>query len=126
MRYKIIAALGTIAALAGLVNPAQAQSTIPSNAEAVTLSGDSLNTIESRTVEDDFGQFFLDSSLIVLNDAEDDGALTSQDGNAGQISEDVRIFANETIAYPIEPIPLGQNEALDGVDRVLVQINLNE
>lgn len=62
MRYRIFAALGVLAALTGLASPVHAQSAVAakSKTENITLSGESLAGIESRTVENDYQQFFVE------------------------------------------------------------------
>lgn len=60
MIRQILLVLGITAAVTGLASTARAQSASPSNVEngSVTLSGQSLRTVENRSINGDFRTFF--------------------------------------------------------------------
>ncbi len=61
MKAKISAAVGIVAAIAGMYGKVQAQSpSVPTTTtEQYTLSGDSLEGINNRTTNKDFASFFI-------------------------------------------------------------------
>jgi hypothetical protein len=64
MIRQILLVLGTTAAVIGLASTVRAQSASPPNVEngSVTLSGQSLRTVENRSINGDFQTFFSGTS----------------------------------------------------------------
>lgn len=122
MRHRILTTLGVLVAIAGVTNPAHAQSTIASNSktEPLSLSGNSLSGIERRSVKDDFNQFFSGESVIP-----ESNSFNTEDGRVWQINDDVRLVANRQQLSPANPVPWRQNEPFNNNERVQVQLNLD-
>lgn len=134
MKYRILTTLGILVATTGLANSVQAQPAVAINsqAEEFTRSGQSLSSIEPRTIKDDFEKFFLeDSSTLVLNNAEDVSSLNFNPGvgSTWGIAENVRLVVNQPLVEPTGVVSFRQDLPYDGVERVKLQVeldNLNE
>lgn len=127
MRYKYLTAIGILTAIFGLANSVSAQSPVTTNAEDLTLSGESLTGIEQRTLRDDFDQFFLNDPAIAWRGTGGNQIeFNNQVGGDWQLIEDVKISINEPLSPPISPINFRRNEDLSsGIDRVEVQVELD-
>ena len=127
MRYKNITAIGLLTAIFGLANPVSAQSSVATNAEDVTLSGESLTDIEQRTLDDDFDQFFLNEPALAWRGTGGRRIdFTNPASTDWQLTEDVEISINEPLSPPISPINFRRHENLNsGIDRVEVQVELD-
>ncbi|GAB4205478.1 MAG: hypothetical protein Fur006_61670 [Coleofasciculaceae cyanobacterium] len=94
MRHTILTALGVLVAIAEFTTSVQAQPKVSSNPETgqFTLSGNSLVGLESRTVEDDFNNFFLeDSSTTQLNTSRNNNDLINRNGVVWPLSENLQV-----------------------------------
>ncbi|MEQ8755495.1 MAG: hypothetical protein RID09_18535 [Coleofasciculus sp. G1-WW12-02] len=127
MRYKYLTAIGILTTIFGLANSVSAQSPVTTNAEDVTLSGESLTGIEQRTLRDDFDQFFLNDPTIAWRGTGGNQIeFNNQVGGDWQVMEDVEISINEPFSPPISPINFRRHENLSsGIDRVEVQVELD-
>ncbi|MFP5275123.1 hypothetical protein [Coleofasciculus sp.] len=127
MRYKYLTAIGILTTIFGLANSVSAQSPVTTNAEDVTLSGESLTGIEQRTLSDDFDQFFLNDPTIAWRGTGGNQIeFNNQVGGDWQVMEDVEISINEPFSPPISPINFRRHENLSsGIDRVEVQVELD-
>lgn len=134
MRYRIlVTALGVLVAIAEFTTSVQAQPNVSSNPETgqYTLSGNSFVGIESRTVEDDFKNFFLeDSSSTEVNTSRSNNDLINRNGVVWQISENLQVVANRPIYPSVNPVPWRQNlpltnQPLNGPERVEVQLGFD-
>jgi hypothetical protein len=116
MNPKIIAALAILAAIVSLGSSVRAHSPVaPSvNGEDYTITGDSLEGIDTRTAEDDFKKFFEGTTA--------DSLSTNGAGN-NQISNRLRL--NQSISLPSTPIFLQPAQSTDGNDGVQVQLDLS-
>jgi hypothetical protein len=67
MKAKIGAAVGIVAAIAGMYGKVQAQSPLipTTTTEQYTLSGDSLEGINNRTTNKDFASFFIPETNVI-------------------------------------------------------------
>jgi hypothetical protein len=130
MRRRITIALGVLAAISGLASSVHAEPTVGSNAETegVTLSGESLVGLESRTVGDDFGQFFLgDASTTPINTTEGNNNFNTQDEDIviREIDEDTDLVVNQPISPAFNSAPTRQNEPFNTNESVEVQFDLD-
>jgi hypothetical protein len=134
MKYRIFTVLGLLAVSTGLASSVHAQSAVVSNADnaGVTLSGESLSGIRSRTVGDDLNNFFLDnSSTIPFSTVGSDNNFIARNGAIWQINEDVQLVSNRPIYPSVNSVPWEQhqplnNQPLNGPERVEVQFNLGQ
>ncbi|BAZ38660.1 hypothetical protein NIES4101_46000 [Calothrix sp. NIES-4101] len=113
MKALPFAVLGIVAALIGLVNPVQAQSSRTSNPteDATSLSGDSLTGIDTRTSQNDFSKFF--------------GVSSSE--NTAPNNSATLVKYNETITLPDSPIYLQPaQQSVNGNEGVQVQLDLRD
>ncbi len=130
MIYKVLTTLGVAAAIAGMASSAQAQSAVASSSQTgrLTLSGNSLTSIESRTVNDDFNKFFLNNSSTISttsNSAGGDNNLSLRDVGLSPNSDDVNVVVKQPLTSPVPPIPLRSEEPFYSNDRVQVQVGLD-
>lgn len=138
MSYKILAALGVMAAIAGLASPALAEPTVASNSRTgeFTLSGESLVGIRNRTSQNDFNGFFLgnssttspnrtatDLNSIDSNSIDNNNNLTIQDPGVLQIGNNLQAVSNEPVYHPGTRIPGEQNLPFINIERSQVQLN---
>jgi hypothetical protein len=133
MRRRLLAALGLVA-IAGLTAPAYAQSRAAASSETdedITLSGDSLEGIESRTISDDFDRFFLANSATISfsNGEATDDVVTEQsfrqeEGITYQLDEDTEIIVNQPLSPRLNPLSFDRNTGPDAIDRFKVQFEL--
>lgn len=134
MRRRLLAAIGIATAIAGLTSPAYAQSRVAASSETnenITLSGDSLEGIESRTASDDFNRFFLaDTATITFSNGEATGdvvteqAFRQEEGITYQLDEDTEILVNKPLSPPLNPLSFERNVGPDAIDRFQVQFEL--
>ena len=137
MSYKIIAAVGVMAAIAGLASPAHAQSTVANSRTGdFTLSGDSLVGIRNRTSQNDFNRFFLGNSSTTspnrtasaLNSIDSDSIdnnnnLTIQELGVLQIGNNVQAVSNEPLYHPGTRVPGEQHLPFINIERTQIQLN---
>lgn len=152
MSYKILAALGVMAAIAGLASPAHAQPAVASNSRTgvstgeLTLSGESLVGIRNRTAPNDFNRFFLensssnspnrtatalnsiDSNSIDSNSTDSDSVgsnynLTIQEPGVLQIGNNLQAVSNEPVYHPSTRVPGEEHLPFINIERAQVQLN---
>jgi hypothetical protein len=99
--------------------------------EDITLSGDSLEGIESRTISDDFDRFFLaDTATISFSNSEARGdvvteqAFREEEGFTYQLDEDTEIIVNKPLSPPLNPLSFDRSVGPDAIDRFKVQFEL--
>lgn len=134
MKDRIFTVLGILAVSTGLANSVHAQSAFVSNPApaSVTVSGESLSGIISRTLSDDFNNFFLESSSTTsLSPVGNNNNLIVRNGTVWQINEDVELVGNRPLSPSVNPVPWQQhkpltNQPLNGPERVEVQFNLGQ
>lgn len=129
--YKIIAALGGLAATTWLAGSVYAQSALVSKSglEEYTISGDSLQ-IENLSIEEDYQEFFKPAQNQEDISANVANSYIYGDGDDGvwQISDRVQLQVNEPLTTPIFPVPFQPEGAslFDDIDRVGVQYQLSQ
>ena len=109
-----------------LANSVQAQSpTIPNQqTEDFTLSGDSLEGIENRTVEGDYRQFFgPNAAASTINESYEMTKKGSR--NPLQVGKDTELQINRQTPQPINAVPFRENERND-TNRVELKLDLAE
>ncbi len=126
-----ITTLGVLAATTGLASSVHAQLAVASNSEAgdFTLSGVSLIELESKIVEDDYKSFFAETettSTISPSNVEDYNNFINPIGGVWELDERVELLVNVPLSEPINPLFSRQAEALNGIERVEVQVELTE
>lgn len=134
MKHRIFTVLGILAVSTGLANSVHAQSAFVSNPDPaeVTVSGKSLDGIRSRTLGDDFNNFFLDSSSTTpLSPVGNNHNFIVGNGTVWQITEDVQLVGNRPIYPSVTSVPWEQNQPLtnqplNGPERVEVQFDLGQ
>lgn len=132
MKQAIFATLGALTVITGLSNSVQARPAVEANSETekFSLIKNSVLKFESRTLEDDYQQFFgrEDSTNIAINaqnsinpqNSEFFGSKTNIDG--WQVNEDLTLYVNEPFAPKADAIPFELNRGEN--DRVEVQTDL--
>jgi hypothetical protein len=140
MRYKIIAAIGTLITItsldfasASLTNIVYAQSA-PSNSETgeLTLSGESLRKVENLSIKDDYQNFFPRSGKQNNTLSVFDNLNYSLDENYGvwQTGDGIDVLVNRSFSPSIFPFPSPsrQNRSflIDNLNRIELQFNLAE
>ncbi len=131
MRQTLVV-LGIGVLVAGLAPTAQAQSTSSSSSDSgsVTLSGDSLQTVESRTVSGDFLNFFNGTSPTGQdNSVTNVGRLRARPQTSplsNVVGDNVDVIFGDTLnpEAPLTSFP-SSGDAGDN-DRVRVQLQLGE
>lgn len=116
MKAKITLTLAIIAALVGLDNSVNAQSTSQPQSGSFTLSGDSLVNINHRSAQDDFGKFFKQQNF---------RNISNNQSEENTISEELPL--SESISVPATYIflqPATQN--INGNDGLQVQLDLSD
>lgn len=134
MNHRIFTVLGILAVSTGLANSVHAQSAFVSNPDpaSVTVSGESLSGIRSRTLGDDFNSFFLDSSSTTsLSPVGNNNNFIIRNGTVWPINEDVQLVGNRPLHPSVNPVPWQQhkpltNQPLNGPERVEVQFDLGQ
>lgn len=132
MRHRLLTALGIVAAIAGLTSPAYAQSRVAASSETdedITLSGESLEGIESRTISDDFNRFFLaDTGAISVSNATGDvvteQSFREEEGFTYQLDEDTEIVVNKPLSPPLNPLSFDRPLGPEPIERFKVQFEL--
>ncbi|MBV6627804.1 MAG: hypothetical protein KI793_33590 [Rivularia sp. (in: Bacteria)] len=112
LSIKYLAALGLVAVVANIANPASAQSSRNVDGKGYTLSGDSLMGIDERTANQDFPIFFINQPSRVSPSTVENSNL-----NYRRTREQVQI--NNTPVY-LEP----REETLNGNDGLQLQFDL--
>ncbi|HBB35540.1 MAG TPA: hypothetical protein DDZ80_22005 [Cyanobacteria bacterium UBA8803] len=99
MRPEAIVVLGIGVVVVGLAPPALAQSSTPSslNDSSVTLSGESLRTIESRTVSGDYKTFFNESSRVAQNEVEANVPGGNSSNPGVRLNDRLQIVVGDTL-----------------------------
>ncbi|MEQ8756783.1 MAG: hypothetical protein RID09_25135 [Coleofasciculus sp. G1-WW12-02] len=123
MRRHTLIVLGITAAVFGLAPLTQAQSDAPfsSNENSVTLSGESLRTVERRSLSNDYRSFFNTNSPI----APDEAGVNSTDSGFA-INDRLRIVVGDTLnsGDPLDLFPAVGEEG--DVQRLKLQVPLSE
>lgn len=123
MRRHTLIVLGITAAVFGLAPLTQAQSDVPfsSNQNSVTLSGESLRTVERRSLSNDYRSFFNNNSSI----AQDEAGVNSTDSGFA-INSRLRIVVGDTLnsGDPLDLFPAVGEEG--DVQRIKLQVPLSE
>ena len=99
MRREALVVLGIGAIIAGGTPIAQAQSRMPSNSNnsAVTLSGESLRTVENRTVSDDFRSFFPGNSQNSENGNQSQPTGNNQSQPSLELNNRIQVVVGDTL-----------------------------
>ena len=134
MKYRFFTVLGLLAVTTGLASSVHAQSAVVSNPDTanVTLSGESLNGIRSRTLGDDLNHFFLgNSSTTPFRTVGNNNNVIAGNGAVWQINEDIQLVGNRPLSPSVNSVPWEQhqplnNQPLNGPERVEVQFNLGQ
>ncbi|HEY9294818.1 MAG TPA: hypothetical protein VIQ31_00325, partial [Phormidium sp.] len=93
--------------------------------EDFTLSGDSLEGIETRTVEGDYRQFFGGNPATTrVNESYEMTKKGSR--NPLQVGEDAELQINRQTPQPINAVPFRENETLNDTNRVELKLDLAE
>ncbi|MEQ9626281.1 hypothetical protein [Coleofasciculus chthonoplastes] len=123
MRRYTLVVLSITTAVFGLVPLAQAQSDSPfsTNDNSVTLSGESLRTVQRRSLSNDYRSFFNTNSPI----APDAVGVNSTDSRFA-ISDRLRIVVGDTLnsGDPLDLFPAVGEEG--DVQRLKLQVPLSE
>ena len=97
-----------------------------SEGSAVTLSGESLRTVNPRNASDDFGNFFLGTSPIEQTGNETAEGATNSSGGGFQLNEQLELVVGDTLdsrealnLFPLESEP-GDSQ------RVKLQVDLSD
>ncbi|HBL10315.1 MAG TPA: hypothetical protein DD379_02680 [Cyanobacteria bacterium UBA11162] len=128
MRREALMILGIGAIVTGLAPIAQAQSTLPSNSNgsSVTLSGESLQTVENRTLSDDYQKFFNGTTQILGNDVESDTTSPNQSPPTYSINQELELVVGDTLNSG-DPLNLFPRDGEPGdPQRVKLQVPLGE
>ncbi|NEO29208.1 MAG: hypothetical protein F6K36_01855 [Symploca sp. SIO3C6] len=127
MIRNIIALLGVGALFAGSASIAHSQSTVPSPSEdgSVTLSGESLRTVEGRTIKDSL-TFFSETSLTTQNNSEGTQAVGEQSDSSFLLNEKIELVIGDTLNSG-DPLELFPNSGDRGdSERVKFQLDLGD
>lgn len=109
--------------LAGSVQ-AQSPTILSQQTDDFTLSGDSLEGIETRTVEGDYRQFFSpNAGAIRINESYEMTKKGSR--NPLQVGRDTELQINRQTPQPINAVPFRENERND-TGRVELKLDLAE
>lgn len=132
MIRQTLVLLGIGALTIGLAPIAQAQTTSPSrsNSGSATLTGESLQTVESRSVSGDFRNFFTGRQQAVQGNAETVGRLTESRQNSpvgGILGNDIDVTFGDTLnSSRNSPVPFSAPGDQGDNDRVRLQIPIGE
>jgi hypothetical protein len=134
MKHRIFTVLGLLAVSTGLASSVHAQSAVVSNPDtaSVTLSGESLSGIRSRTLSNDLNNFVLDnSSTAPSSTVGNNNNFIARNGAVWEINEDVQLVGNRPLHPSVNPVPWQQNQPLNnqplnGPERVEIQFNLGQ
>lgn len=123
MRRHTFIVLGITAAVFGLAPLTQAQSDVPSsNQNSVTLSGESLRTVERRSLSSDYRSFFNNNSSSMT---QDEAGVNSPDSGFA-INDRLRIVVGDTLTSS-DPLDLFPAVGEQGdVQRLKLQVPLSE
>ncbi|MBD0362039.1 MAG: hypothetical protein ICV55_04545 [Coleofasciculus sp. C3-bin4] len=132
MIRQTLVVLGIGAVVAGVAPIADAQSAMPSSSDnsSVTLSGRSLRAIESRTLADDYQNFFNGTSQVgQTNSVTNIGRLTQSQKNSplsNVLSDQVDVVVGDTLTpdAPLTSFPSSGDEG--DRNRVRLQLQLGE
>lgn len=127
MRREALVVLGIGAIVAGGIPIAQAQSGMPynSNNSAVTLSGESLRTVENRTVSDDYRSFFPGNSQNSQNGNQAQPAGNNSSQPSLELNNRLQVVVGDTLNSS-DPLDLFPNTGDAGDrQRVKLQVPLN-
>lgn len=102
----------------------QSQTMLNQQTEDFTLSGDSLEGIENRTVEGDYRQFF--GGNATANTINESYEMTKKGNrNLLQVGRDAEVQINRQTPQPINAVPFRENERND-TNRVELKLDLAE
>ncbi|NEP00982.1 MAG: hypothetical protein F6K58_20445 [Symploca sp. SIO2E9] len=127
MIRKILALLGIGAFFAGSASIAHSQAPVPSPSEdgSVTLSGESLRTVEGRTINDSL-TFFSETSLNTQNNPEGAEAVGGKSDSGFLLNEKLELVIGDTLNSG-DPLELFPNSGDRGdSERVKVQVELGD
>ncbi|HBE21149.1 MAG TPA: hypothetical protein DDW51_27050 [Cyanobacteria bacterium UBA11367] len=127
MRRAALVISGIGAIVAGVTPIAQAQSGMPSNSNnsAVTLSGESLRTVENRSVSDDSRYFFPGNSGNSQNGNQAQPTGIDESQPSLQLNNNLQIVVGDTLDSG-DPLDLFPNTGDAGdSQRVKLQLPLN-
>jgi len=123
MRHHTFLVLSIITTVFGLAPLAQAQSSQPfrSNDNSITLSGESLRTVERRSFSNDYRSFFNNNSSLVP----DETGVSAEDSSIA-ISDRLQIVVGDTLnsGDPLDLFPAVGEEG--DVQRLKLQVPLQE
>jgi hypothetical protein len=99
MIRHILLVLGTTAVVTGLASTANAQSASPSSSDnrSVTLSGQSLRTVENRSISDDFQTFFNRTSQGGEYPSETNVGRVNKSSSGSPIGDGVEVIFDDTL-----------------------------
>jgi|SRR4028118_1501137 hypothetical protein len=123
----VVLAIGVV--VAGLAPTAHAQSSRPSSSDnsSVTLSGASLRTIENRSINNDFPNFFTGGTPQVWqsNSQTDVGRITQPPPNA-KIDNEVGVVFGDTLNNQTTPTAFPSAGDRGDNERVRVQLQFGQ
>lgn len=123
MRHHTFWVLSIITAIFGLAPLAQAQSNQPfrSNDHSITLSGESLRTVQPRSFSNDYRSFFNSNSSLVPGET----GVSAEDSSVA-ISDRLRIVVGDTLnsGDPLDLFPAVGEEG--DVQRLKLQVPFRE
>ncbi len=128
MLPKTLAVLGIGAVVAGFASVAQAQSAMPSSSSdsSTTLSGDSLRTVESRTVSGDYRSFFRGTASVMEGNVETNANSGSKSPEGLQLENGLEVVVGDTLDSR-DSLNVFTNGGEPGDrERVKVQLQLGE
>jgi hypothetical protein len=132
MIRQTVIVLGIGAVVAGLAPIAQAQSPTPSSTDnsSVTLSGNSLRAVESRTVREDFQTFFNGTSQTGRGNSRTDvGRLTQSPQSSplsDVLSDRVDLVFGDTLNSQGTPTSFPASGDAGDSERVRLQLQLGQ
>lgn len=99
MVRKTLAVLGIGAVVAGFASVAQAQSAMPSGSSdsSTTLSGDSLRTVESRTLSGDYRTFFRGTVPVAEGAVDGNATDDSKSPEGFQLENGLEVVVGDTL-----------------------------
>lgn len=122
MIRQILLVSGIGAVVAGLASTANAQSTLPSSSNngSVTLSGQSLRTIENRSIDNDFQIFFNGTSQKGTN-----AARGAQSPLSSSNEDRLNVVFGDTLD-PETPFTFPNSGDVGDSERVKVQVQVGQ
>lgn len=114
MISKLIATLGTSLMMLGFAPAIYAQTTIPSSADTgnVTLSGESLQNLESRSIQESYSTFSGEASSNRSVTGNANGVDANPLPRTWELTDQVQVVVDEPPAADVAITPLFINEAV--------------